>query len=390
MNTCFFTLNLKWKCTLIGVLLIIGQLPGFYASAESRLEIEDSVDKAPTLIVGETLSNNTTRPPSKTILQNDVPIPLTDMGTRTYFGFEGGLYPGGTNEMPPQHAGEGLARAHRIQPLNSAGRPDPNGKYILLSIGMSNTAMEFCGAKSKGNSCKPDSFVGQSAAAQTVNHSSLVIVNGAKGGQAAIKWDSPTEQNYVRIRDTVLTPLGLTEKQVQVVWLKVANSRPGHQPSLPSEQADAYRLMRLMGKIVRALKVRYPNLQQVFISSRIYGGYATKPVNPEPYAYESGFAVKWLIEAQIKQMASGGMEINPQTGDLNYDTVAPWIAWGPYLWADGRNPRSDGLVWLPQDFRPDGTHPSLLGEEKVATMLLEFYKTSPYTKSWFMANGTCP
>ena len=155
-------------------------------------------------------------------------------------------------------------------------------------------------------------------------------------------------------------------------------------------QADANQLVAQMANVVRALKVRYPNIKLVFLSSRIYGGYATTTLNPEPYPYESGFAVKWLIQAQIDQTQNGGTVVDARAGDLNYDTVAPWLAWGPYLWADGANLRSDGLNWLPADMEADGTHPSQSGEQKVANQLMTFFKQSQHTRCWFVTGATCP
>jgi hypothetical protein len=111
-------------------------------------------------------------------------------------------------------------------------------------------------------------------------------------------------------------------------------------------------------------------------------------LNPEPYAYESGFAVKWLIQAQIDQQRNGGVVVDARAADLDYD-VAPWLAWGPYLWADGTTARSDGLVWLQSDLAADGTHPAQTGQEKVGDMLLAFFTSSPYTTSWFCANPDC-
>jgi hypothetical protein len=140
-----------------------------------------------------------------------------------------------------------------------------------------------------------------------------------------------------------------------------------------------------LGDILRALRVRYPHLQEVFLSSRIYGGYAISPLNPEPYAYESGFSVKWVIQAQIQQMRNGGAVVDARAGDLNDNTVAPWVAWGPYLWADGSRPRSDGLIWQRSDFRADGTHPSPAGIAKVGSALLRFFLDSPFTRCWFRA-----
>ncbi|HYE03202.1 MAG TPA: hypothetical protein VD963_08195 [Phycisphaerales bacterium] len=312
-------------------------------------------------------------------------VPLNDLGAGLYLGqFQGGLYPGGANLPPAAHAAEGLSRAAFIGPLDLTGQPDPAGKYVLLSIGMSNTTQEFCSAGS-GLPCDPYTFMGQAAAHPLVNHTSLEIVNGAAGGQAASTWDSPADPNYDRVRDTRLAPRGLGEAQVRAVWLKVAN--PGPSVSLPAPNADAYTLVTQMGNIVRAAKVRYPNLEIVFVSSRIYAGYASSTLNPEPYAYESGFAVKWLIEAQINQMAGG--PIDPRAGDLDTATVAPWIAWGPYLWADGTTPRSDGLTWVCADFSPDGTHPATSGRQKVGTRLLQFMLASPFARPWFRLAGAC-
>jgi hypothetical protein len=315
------------------------------------------------------------------------PVPLIDLGKGTYWGFEGGLYPGGANTMPPQHDRVGLERARRIQPLDADGQPDPQGAYVLLSVGMSNPSQEFCGNGVDGVTCNDWTFMGQAARHPEVDHRQLVLVNGALMSQTADSWTTPYAANYDRIRDLILTPLGLSEKQVQIVWLKVANGWP--TTPLPFVEADAYLLLSSMGDILRSLKLRYPNLQQVFISSRIYAGNAAIGLNPEPYAYESGFAVKWLIEAQIRQMQSRDGQIDDRAGDLNYDTVAPWIAWGPYLWADGLDPRSDGLVWRSVDFEADGTHPSTLGEHKVGTMLLHFFMTSPHTRCWFLAANSC-
>lgn len=312
-------------------------------------------------------------------------VPISQLINLTYRGFSGGLYPA-SNDPPPAHLAEAQARARAVTPRDTAGRPDPAGRYVLVSIGMSNTTQEFCSAT--GNPpCNAWTFMGQAAADSAVNHTSLVIVNGAAGGQDAATWESPSGANYDRIRDTRLAPLGLSEKQVELAWVKVANAQPTKR--LPDRGADAYILERRMGNIVRALKMRYPNLTLVYLSSRIFGGYATTPLNPEPYAYESGFAVKWLIQAQIEQMAAGAIR-DTLAGNLDYRTVAPWIGWGPYLWTLGDTQRSDGLQWFRSDFEGDGTHPSPSGERKVADLLMDFFRNSTFARCWFLRGATCP
>ena len=107
---------------------------------------------------------------------------------------------------------------------------------------------------------------------------------------------------------------------------------------------------------------KFPNLRVAYLSSRIYAGYAVTSLNPEPYAYEGGLAVRRLILDQIK--GNAGLNYDPAKGELK----SPLLLWGPYLWADGTTPRkSDGLIYNREDLGPDGTHPSgSSGRDKVA------------------------
>jgi len=80
--------------------------------------------------------------------------------------------------------------------------------------------------------------------------------------------------------------------------------------------------------------------------------------------------------------------VDPRAGDLG-PAAAPWIAWGPYLWANGMEPRSDGLVWRREDFHTDGIHLFPSGQGKVAIMLLNSFKAAPEARCWFLSGQSC-
>ncbi|MEZ4700750.1 MAG: T9SS type A sorting domain-containing protein [Rhodothermales bacterium] len=350
-----------------GVVRIEIERDGFVAAVEERV----------------VKNNETVRRALLKITENKVP--MIDMKGLAYRGFQGGLYADGTNEMPEAHRLAGLAAARSIEPLDINGKPDPNGVYILTSIGMSNTSDEFCGVADPNNPCKIGTFMNRAGLDPEIDHTNFVLIDGADPGKTAEKWVDSGLSDYRRILDEELNPFGYSEKQVQIAWIKLANAPPSG--TLPDAGADAFRLQEQFGQVARAMKERYPNLKMIFFSSRIYAGYATTDRNPEPYAYEQGFAVKWTVNAQIRQMETG--EMDPVSGDLDLNTVAPWIGWGPYMWADGTNPRSDGLVWTKEDFKDDGVHPAKPGIEKVADMLLDFFKSSPLTSCWVLAGSDC-
>jgi hypothetical protein len=290
-------------------------------------------------------------------------VPLTDLGPATYQGFLGGLYPGGSNARPAAHQAAGLAAAGAIVPLDTLGNPAADGKVVLISIGMSNCTQEFSALIPKAN-------------ADPGKRPDVRLIDCARGGQAAGDINTPGAAYW----DTVFTRLrghGSSPLQPQVVWLKQAERAPtGGFPAATNV------LLADLGAIVRIVKQKLPNVRACYFTSRIYAGYASTTLNPEPYAYESGFAVKWLIEAQINGVDS--LNHDPAAGPVE----APWLSWGPYLWADGLVARADGFTWQCSSFvTSDGTHPSVEGRNIVADSLLAFFKRDDTTAPWFL-NGT--
>jgi hypothetical protein len=269
--------------------------------------------------------------------------------------------------MPGNHLADGVVSRGSISRLDVNGRQSSTGRIVLLSIGGANTTEEWC-SDSSAPPCNPLSFSGRAVSDPAVNHEALVIVNGAMAGKSALDWIARTSPEYDRIRDTRLAPLGLSEKQVQAVWVQITDSAP--TVSLPAPAADAYLLRDRLSDVMRSLKARYPNLALVFVSSRLYGGYSRNPFLAEPFSYESAFAVKWLIQAHLSD-------------------TAPWIGWGPYFWSEGAKPNSDGLTWSPADFKSDGANLSEAGQSKAGQLLLEFFKRSELTSCWFLAAQPC-
>ncbi|MEX2281545.1 MAG: hypothetical protein WEE89_03540 [Gemmatimonadota bacterium] len=143
-----------------------------------------------------------------------------------------------------------MLRGVTIRSLDVNGQPSANGKFVLMSMGMSNASQEFCARA--GTVCDAWTFSGKAAVDPAVNHTTLYIANGAAGGQTADLWDDPTDTNYNRVRDQVLAPAGLSEAQVQVIGLQVVRRTP--TIGLPDANADAYVLLGWLGGVVRSAK----------------------------------------------------------------------------------------------------------------------------------------
>lgn len=286
-------------------------------------------------------------------------MPLTDPGV-SYQGEVGGLYGGGNNAPPPSQAASLQAAASQVVPRNAAGLPAAGGKIGFVAIGQSTTMLEFGTFKI--------------LLAQDFAHSrSVVAVNGAQNSQVLQSWAGSGGPWASMLRS--VRAAGLTPSQVQVVWIDLAQIYSWYFGPFADREAH---YATLMTKVVQTAKRYFPNLQVAYLSSRIYGGYGPQGVDPEPYAYESGFGVRRTIETQVAGAPS--LNDSPALGRV----VAPVLAWGPYPWADGTIPRADGLTWQRGDYFPDGVHPSFSGQVKGAELLLNFLETDPSATRWFL------
>lgn len=290
--------------------------------------------------------------------------PLSDSAGETYRGRPGGLYPGGFSTRPPAHLASAMAIAEGLSPLDAAGSPDPrSGRIVMTSVGMSNATQEFSHFVSSAN--RPDSG----------RNPQLTIVDGAQGARTAHLWADPSDPVW-DVVDARLAAAGVTPAQVQVAWIKNAEGAPVRFGDFPTH---AEVLQGFLEDIARNLRTHYPNIVLAYYSSRTRA-YDTDPngLNSEPWAFESGFSVRWTIESQLQ--GTGNLEWNAAVGPV----VAPLLQWGPYIWVDGLDPRSDGLQWACSDLQNDFVHPSATGRAKVSDQLMAFFKTDPTTAPWFL------
>jgi Putative Ig domain len=293
-------------------------------------------------------------------------VPINDLGTNSYLGVEeGGLYANGSNVRPSDHDSYGVNLANGIQPLDANGNPSSTGKYALISI---------------GESCAQQPFIEFSllANADPSKNPNLVLVNGATGGATASLLASPNNNFWNVINNDYLPNAGVTSKQVVAAWVNDVNGGPAG--TFPS---DMTKLQGNFESIAQNLLTKFPNIKIAYFTSINYTGYSNgvKNLSNEPWSYEAGFAVKNTIQDQLNGNAN--LNFDPTKGVVK----APWIDWGPYYWANGMSPRSDGLIWTCQDLQGDGTHPSNpVGRVKVSTQLLNFLKTDDTASIWFLAH----
>src|SRR5262249_12655195 len=184
-----------------------------------------------------------------------------------------------------------------------------------------------------------------------------LIVNCAVGGAGVSSWAKPRSGTWNKVAER-LKEANVTPEEVQVAWVK--HAEPGPWPDTEPLQY-AKKVKADIGASLAIARSTFPNLRVVYLSSRIYGGYNIargRRVNPEPFAYETAFSVRWVIQEQIEREKKGKVE-------------GPVLVWGPYLWADGVTPRKrDKLTWQRKDLSQDGVHPSQLGGQKAANLLL--------------------
>ncbi|HMU68504.1 MAG TPA: hypothetical protein PK511_01485 [Chitinophagales bacterium] len=293
---------------------------------------------------------------------NDLP-PIDELGTGTFMGRQGGLYPNGSNSMPAAFYADAMAMAQSVQPLDKSGKPDPKGRIGVIALGASTVAMFSKGLEH------------QIPEAAGVNKE-LTFVNCGIGGQDLSDIMNPAA-NYWSVIDQRVREAGMDLNQIQVIWFQEDNLR-NRENNFDLRIAQ---LTKEFTYMVRFCKEHYPNVKLFYVSGRHTTDFMpadAKDKHREPKAYINGWVCKQLIENQI----NGSEEL----AFKGANAVSPLILWGPYFWTQGEKPRKDGYTLTRDMISNDGVHPTEKGIEKVSKDLVDFWRTDPVSQQWFLEN----
>jgi hypothetical protein len=268
--------------------------------------------------------------------------------------YETGLYPGAKNEMPEPHQESGERVAAAIRPLDAEGKPDDAGRILALVMGHSNCRMYF-GALEK-----------HLTEHRAELHPRFELLNAAVGGQQLpqlVQLEGPVWELSAKL----LSRPGYSPQQVQVLFLHTTYHGAGNRNHVPPGPfpETLQQMQRDLVKVLNHCLHLYPNLRLAYITADGFRHFT----NFEPHVWQEAFAMKWLIESQLKG--------EPGTEFEGADRKLPWLTWGPYIWDN---------AW-DQSYFTDGVHPA----PKALSIFVESYwqhlAGDSVAKRWLMRSA---
>jgi len=295
-----------------------------------------------------------------------VKIPINDLGTGTYMGFTGGLYPGGVNTPPFGIYALDLAIfASKVVPYSSKGKIDSSakGKIGFICIGGSTCGDVFLSLKNKTE--------GNPATNPRIN----MVSCAWGGGKASVNnIMNPNDPYWTHVSQSIQNRL--KPNQVQVIYFETEDSA-----SLIGFPDRPYKFRDDFEAAMRMCKAKFSNLKLVYVMGRPTTFFRKEIQHREPSPYYNGWGLKFAIEDQINGVP--GMKYD------GADAVAPLVTWAWYEWANGTTtPRQDGFVWTP-NMTADGLHANTIGLDTLSNRFQNFLLTDPAARIWY-ANHTTP
>jgi len=276
-------------------------------------------------------------------------IPLNDPTTFFYEGTSSGLYPWGNSLIFNDYRANYITSSKAIKAMNQYGVVKKSGKVVILGLGGSNPSKMYESMKT-------------SILAQYPFGKSLVMVNGAIGGKDLPDILNP-DASYWTTVGRLLDSANVTPTQVQVIYCI--------QEDFVNQDTTFARALAIKESyllLLDVIRLKYPNCKMFLVGDRGYNDYATLAKYWEPTGYLNGWAAKFLVQEYVDGLL-------PQY---------PFVNWLDYYWANGTEPRWDGLTYNFSDFlSPIYAH---LTDEKInalATSTHNKLKIDAGAKFWY-------
>jgi hypothetical protein len=289
-------------------------------------------------------------------------IPLNDLGTDTFRGYMGGLYPGGANYASGSYVFDLDSACKFMVPIDTFGNPSPKGKIVFISLGGSTSAqvMKALKAKTKGN---------------PLTNSNLLLLNCSNGKTSATLTSqmNPLDPYWDHVAQILNGGAHSSFRQVQVIYLESDDSSQNNitfpaRPLLVKQDLQ---------QTFRVYKQKFPNVKIVYLEARTRTFGKAQLSNREPAPYYLGWACKWAIEDQINGV--------PGTEYKGTNAVSPLITWAFYQWSDSLPRKTDSFYWRFSE-TIDGLHATDAGLDTLSTRFQNFLLTDMHASLWYGAH----